>query len=107
MGEQRKTFASFLTEQRKGSLHGELTEALAEVTKAAMETGNAGQVKIQIDIKPNPDGATVVVTDKVVLKVPEADRGAAIFFADEAGNLTRSNPNQPELPLRAAREEQA
>lgn len=49
---------------------------------------------------PNRDGQTVMVSDKVKLTLPEGNRGAAIYFYDEAGNLSRQNPRQIELPLR-------
>lgn len=97
---RQRTFSAFLIEQRGGSLHGELTERLAEVVSAALEHGEQGSLVLKVAVKPNKDGITVTVTDEVRCKVPEGDRGAALFYADEAGNLTRRDPRQPELPLK-------
>jgi hypothetical protein len=98
--ESRKPFAAFLQEQRGGGLHGELSDAISQVVAAALEHGKKGQLVLTIDVKPNADGATVLITDKIKATVPEANRGAAIWFVDGAGNLSRRNPAQPELPFR-------
>lgn len=96
----RKPFAAFLQEQRNGGLHGELSDAISEVVAAALEHGKKGQLVLTIDVKPNADGATVLITDKIKATVPEPNRGAAIWFVDGDGNLSRRNPAQPELPFR-------
>lgn len=96
----RRPFAAFIHEQRGGNLHGELTEALADLVLAVSEHRAKGVLQLQIIITPNNDGATVTVSDKLKLTIPEGDRGAAIFFVDDDGNLTRQNPRQIELPLR-------
>jgi len=97
----RKPFAAFLQEQRGGGLHGELSDAISEIVAACIEHGKKGQLVLTIDIKANDDGATVVITDKIKAVVPQANRGAAIWFVDAAGNLSRRNPAQPELPFEA------
>lgn len=99
-GRQRKPFAAWLQEQRNGSLHAELSEALGEVVAACGEHGKAGSVTLKLSVKPNKDGATFLVTDTVVMKKPDGDRPAALFFADDEGNLSRNPPRQTELPLR-------
>ena len=99
--ESRKPFAAFLQEQRGGGLHGELSDAISQVVAAALEHGKKGQLVLTIDVKPNADGATVLITDKIKATVPEANRGAAIWFVDGDGNLSRRNPAQPELPFEA------
>lgn len=101
----RKPFAAFLQEHRNGGLHGELSDTLAEVVRSALEHRKKGKITITIDVAPNADGQTVVITDNVVPKIPLGERGASIWFADEEGNVSRRNPNQPELPLRELRED--
>lgn len=101
-GGGRKPFAAFIQEQRKGILHGELSDSLAELLLAVSELRKPGTLQLTIKVAPNQDGATVTISDKVKLTVPEADRGGAIFFVDEAGFPSRNNPAQPELPLREA-----
>ncbi len=104
----RKPFAAFVQEQRSGGLHGELSDGLAELVSAVREHQKGGTLVLTIKVTPNKDGSTVTVTDKVAVKAPEGERGAAIFFVDDAGNLSRRNPYQQELPLKevgaAARE---
>jgi hypothetical protein len=95
----RKPFAAFVQEQRGGGLHGELSDALSELVLAVSEHRKAGTLALTVKITPNNDGVTVTVTDKIKLTVPEGERGAAIFFADENGNLLRRDPRQTELPL--------
>lgn len=96
----RRPFAAWLTEQRGGSLHGELTEKLADLVAACLEHGEGGSLVLTVKVKPNKDGVTVTVTDEVKAKEPEGDRGAALFYADAEGNLSRRDPRQPELPLK-------
>ncbi len=105
MTDTRKPFAAFVQEQRGGGLHGELSDALAALVLAVQEHRKTGTIVLTVTVKPNNDGQTVTVTDKLKLTMPEGERGAAIFFADEDGNLTRRNPAQPELPLRGLRGE--
>lgn len=97
---QLKPFADWLALQRKGSLANELAEALADLNRAVLETGKAGSVTLTIGVKPTGDEVSVIVTDKVTSKVPEADRGQSIFFIDEDGNPLRS---QQELDVKSPR----
>jgi hypothetical protein len=96
----RKPFAAFVQEQRSGGLHGELSDALVELVAAVQEHGKAGTLALTIKVAPNKDGSTVTVTDKMKLSLPEGERGAAIYFIDGHGNLSRRNPWQQELPLK-------
>lgn len=96
----RKPFAAFVQEQRGGGLHGELSDALADLVNAVQETGKPGTLTLAVKVTPNKDGVTVMVTDKITVKAPEGDRGAAIFFVQGDGNLVRRDPRQIELPLR-------
>lgn len=106
MPDERKPFAAFIQEQRRGGLHGELSDALQLLVQAVAEHRKGGTLTLQISIKPNSDGATMTVSDKIVVKPPEAERGCAIFFADEAGNLVRHDPRQMEIPVREVPREQ-
>lgn len=96
----RKPFAAWLQEHRKGSLHAELTEALAEVAAAVLEHGKNGTIALTIKVGKNKDDITLTVVDDLVVKAPKPGRGASVYFTDDAGNLSRTNPAQPELPLR-------
>lgn len=98
---QRKTFASFVIEQRNGALHAEASEVLAELVKAVQDHNKAGSVTIKITVRPGSKGTgTLVVSDDVTIKAPTGDRPAALFFPDEHGNLHRTDPHQQQLPMR-------
>lgn len=97
---QTKPFAQFLQEQRGGLLHAELSDTLADVVARVVEHGKPGTITVQFKVQPNKDGVTLTVFDDVKVKAPQGDRGAAIFYADGHGNLSRRDPRQPELPLR-------
>lgn len=96
----RKPFAMFVQEQRGGALHAELSEALAELVAACLEHDKSGTLTLKINVAPTKAAGTVQVSDDVTLKAPQGSRGAALFFTDSSGNLSRRNPAQPELPLR-------
>lgn len=88
---------------RGGALHAELTDELAALTEAVMETGKAGTLTLQIKVAKasKAGGHQMLVTDLVTSKPPRPDRGESFFFYDaESGGITRHDPLQPELPLR-------
>lgn len=95
-----KPFGQFLLEQRNGALHGELSDRLREMVEAVVQHRKAGTLTITITVKPLSSAGQYLVADEVKSKAPEADRGASLFFADGRGNLSRTDPRQPELPLR-------
>lgn len=92
-----KPFAAFLAEQRQGALLAELTDSLAEVALAATEVGKAGEVTLTVKVRPGRAG-TLEITDSVKAKLPEADRPAALWWADDDGTLSDRDPRQPRLP---------
>jgi hypothetical protein len=96
----RKPFAQLVQEQGRGVLHDRLSEKLAEIVQAVVETGKKGSLTLKLDISLNKDGETLTVSDSVTAKVPDHDTKPSIFYADGNGNLSRNNPSQPELPLR-------
>lgn len=96
-----KPFQQFLLEQRHGGLHSELSEKLAELAAAVAEHGKEGSISLRIKVKPLKEASDqYLVTDEVKVSAPEGNRGGSLFFADDRGNLSRSNPRQPELPFR-------
>lgn len=95
-----KPFGQFLLEQRNGGLHGELSDRLREVVEAVVEQGKPGTLTLTVTIKPAGNGTNqFIVGDDIKAKAPEPERGASLFFADRRGNLSRTDPRQPELPL--------
>lgn len=99
-GRTIRPFAQFLHEYREGALSGELGEALNQLTQAVVETDKVGKLTVTLTVRPAARRADmVIVSDEIKLAAPQADREQALFFVDANANLTRRNPNQPELPL--------
>lgn len=99
---QPEPFSSFLFAQRKGATHGELTDGLAELLQAVMDTGKAGTLTLQIKVsKATKNGGNqMFVADTVTVKAPKAAREESLFFFDErTSSLSRNDPTQPALPL--------
>jgi hypothetical protein len=98
-----RPFAAFLREQAGGKTHDELSDALRDLVARVQDTGKKGSLSLTVNVEPlKGDTDTLVIKDEIKLKLPEHDRKASLFFVNDDGNLTRDNPNQPQLPLHAA-----
>lgn len=98
---QVRPFADWLQDQRSGALTIELADGLNDLVEAVALHGKAGTLTLVVKVAPaGKNGHTVVVTDDVKVKAPEAERGESIFFVDPDCNLTREIPGQERLPLR-------
>lgn len=97
-----RPFSEFLLAQRRGALHEQLSDSMNELVSAVVEFEKVGTLTLKIKCAPAGKGysPTVVLTDAITMKVPEGAPEAALFFVDDDGNLTRRDPNQPELGLR-------
>ena len=95
-----RPFADWLREQSSGKTHDEMSESLWDLIARVQETGKKGHLILSISIEPmKGDESVLVVSDEIKLKLPEFPRKPSVFYADRNGNLTRSNPNQPELTV--------
>lgn len=100
---QIRPFADWLQEQSSGRTHNDLSAALHALLEAVTRHGKAGKLTFTVKAKPmQGDMSAVVIADEVRLGAPEADRKANIYFLDEDGNPSRSDPRQMHLPLRPA-----
>lgn len=98
---QVKPFAAFIQETARGKTHTELSDALHDLVAKVTETGKKGSLTYVVTIQPlDKDGAAMQISDEIKLKLPEHDRGTHVGFVDGNGNLQRTDPAQPELPLR-------
>lgn len=95
---QTKPFATTLNELNKGRTHSELSSSLQDLVAAVMDTGKKGTLTLTIIVESAKSHDMVVISDKVVVKKPEA-RAATMLFVDQHYNLRRDNPEQPQLPL--------
>jgi hypothetical protein len=99
-----KPFSATLQEIGGGTLAADLAEQLQELTNAVVATGKKGTLTLQLTVAPLKPGnvRNLVVTGATSLKAPKDDAAtpSSVFFTDDAGNLTRDDPNQPTLPIR-------
>lgn len=89
---------------RHGDLVSELSEEIAEVVRGAEDSGKEGKIVLTIKVKPNGRGQ-MVLRDEIKSTVPKLDAPAVLMFNDVHGNLSRKDPNQPDLPMRGVSEE--
>lgn len=86
-------FAEWMHEHRGGAFHSELSEKLAEVLAAVVDTQKAGSLTIKIRVKAT--GNQVSFVDTVSADVPEYDKELSLFFFDEeTGALSKDDPRQ-------------
>lgn len=89
----------FLEEYRGGQLDYELAQALATVAQAVRYTEKPGTVTVRFEMKPNRGSRFVLMSDMIKLKVPEEDREQSVFYVNDSGGLSRSDPYQDPLPF--------
>lgn len=90
-----RPFADWLREQSNGKTHDELSEALHQLIGRVLDTGKKGEVALTVKVAPLKDDiAVLIVSDEIKLKLPEHDRKASMFYPDDDGNLSRTDPNQ-------------
>lgn len=91
-----RPFSDVLAQQSRA--HQEATDGFHEVIAAVAETGKSGSVTITLKVEPDKKAEGIFrVTDSVKVTIPQFDRATNIYFRDSTGNLTRNNPNQPEI----------
>jgi hypothetical protein len=82
---------------RFGETIDELSEEFNKLVQAVENTGRAGELTLQIKLKPSTAGA-IELTDLVKVKLPPQQKGTSLFFATPEGNLVRNDPRQKEIP---------
>lgn len=93
-----RPFAEWLREQGGGRTHNELGEGLHDLLARCSDTGKKGSITLTVTVEPAKDvPGMVIVKDQIKLILPEFDRPAGMYWLDGHGNLSRSDPNQPEL----------
>mgnify|MGYP001766930480 CR=1 FL=1 len=98
-------FSDWLAEQAGGKSHEELSVALYDLVQRVRDTGKKGSVQYTVFVGPmKGDTDVLVVDDQIKLKLPEHDRKASLFYTDQVGNLSRTDPAQQQLDLGALRE---
>lgn len=93
-----------LLEMNGGAVAEELNRDWSEVRAAVTENGGKGELTIKLSIKAtghNKMGGVsqVELAHATSIKKPKLKTGAAFFYVDMAGNLTRKDPRQQELDM--------
>lgn len=91
-----RPITDWLNDHREGEFVIEASEAFADLIRRVQTTGRNGAMTITLTVKAAGD--MVAVVDDVTVKNPKVDRLVKSYFVDDDGNLSRSNPRQPELP---------
>jgi hypothetical protein len=99
-----RTFAQLIAEHEDGRFQHAATEKLNEVieklTEAAGLRGGKAEGTMSISFKILIDGGMVEINADMATKTPRLKRGKSIYWLTPNGQLSRSNPHQPELELR-------
>jgi len=95
-----RSFTDEIRDLRRGALVESLTEKMAELVTAVATTGKPGKLTIELSLKRVGRGA-VTVTDKVVVKSPEAvSENETLMFPTPEGSLLTQDPRQNSLDLK-------
>jgi len=97
-GRQVQPFAGILQKIGKGVAHTRISEAMQQLVVAVTETGKKGTLTLTVTVEQMKDAETLSVSANCTVKLPQ-EQQASIFYADEAGNLTRNDPRQTAVDL--------
>lgn len=90
-----RPFTDVLRDIRKGRVVDTLSEELAEVVRAVLDTNKPGELTLTLKISPQGKGDNALIVSAVSKqKVPRAKLPDALFFADLDGDLLRDDPTQ-------------
>lgn len=96
-----KPFSEFLHEHNRGAGHQRASESLQALVAAVLDTGKKGSVTVTVSVEPmkgNPDA--MLTTIDVKEKLPTNPLRGAVFYADDDGNLSRTDPGQLQLDVK-------
>jgi hypothetical protein len=94
---QTRPFADVLTSLRRGKTHREASDLMQQLVTAVRDTHRGGTMVITLKVGRHKSGR-IEIDDTVKIKLPEPERDASIYFADEDGNLSKDDPQQQEIP---------
>jgi hypothetical protein len=98
---QVRPFADILRDLGRGEVADEAAVMLTELVQTVRACGKKGNFTLRVEVAPfKGDTRQLMVSAVAESKPPKGDPIAAIFFADDSGNLVRNDPHQPMLPLR-------
>ncbi len=89
-------------EMQRGQVLCDCNNKFNELLKAVLQTGKKGEISIKVFINPAKFALgggvlEVNITHEAKIKRPELPIGAALFFVDQEGALSRTTPDQNDM----------
>lgn len=91
-----RSFTDIIADLSGGATFHELTDQLADLTRAVAETRRSGTLTLKLKLEPNGD-LGIKITDEVAIKRPQPSRGTSLFFTTPDGDLLRRDPRQSDM----------
>ena len=100
-----RSFAVLLGELEDGVLLDDLTKTIKEVVQeledmSLRKGGSAVKGSLTLKLAVTAKDGVIEIIPDVATKTPTQSRRRSIFWRGKDGLLVRSDPNQPDLPLR-------
>lgn len=90
-----RPFAGWLTETNRGRTHADLSDGLHQLVETVLQLGKPGELILRVKVGVlDGDSRQVSVAESVQVKLPQPEARKSIFFADDDGNLSRTDPAQ-------------
>ena len=90
---QAITFLGFLQTNRRGESPAEADAALTDILAALREHGGKAKMTLTLNFSLTKSGQIEIKPDLKVEK-PRRAMSSGLYFSDDDGNLTRTDPNQ-------------
>ena len=95
------TFMDIISSLRGGKTHELLNQGIRDCVAASQAHGKIGTITLTLTIGPADVGSdyTMLVKDKVAVKLPEPENKGTIMFATNENRLVRQDPGQMALDM--------
>lgn len=90
---QAITFIGFLQSNRRGEIPNEADAAMTDILTALREHGGKAKMILSLNFSFTKSGQIEIKPDLKVEK-PRRAMSSGLYFSDDDGNLTRTDPNQ-------------
>lgn len=87
------TFIGFLQSNRRGEIPSEADAAMTDILAALREFGGKAKMTLTLNFSFTKSGQIEIKPDFKVEK-PRRAMSSGLYFADDDGNLTRTDPKQ-------------
>lgn len=91
---------SLLQQLQRGKVLEESDNRLAELIHAIRDHGKSGKLTLEFEFRSLSSG-TVSISGRVKCTAPSETQPPSIFFTTELDGLSRNNPEQVEMDLKA------